>query len=496
MTHPGPAQRSELLSLTDPRGRWVLAAAVLGSGLTLLDVTVVNVALPRLGEDLNASFAGLQWVINGYTLALAALILLGGSLGDRFGRRRVFITGTVWFASASLLCGLAPNTALLVGARILQGVGAALLTPGSLALIQASFRPGDRARAIGAWSGLGGVAGAIGPLFGGILVEASWRLIFLINLPVAALVVVVTLRHVPESFDREMDPRLDFLGAALGAVGLAGITYALITFGGGGLTGSVVGAGLIGLAGLAAFALVERTSSHPMLPVDIFASRQFTAANLVTFAVYAALGGVFFLLVLDLQVVGGFTPLASGLGLLPITGVMLLLSAQSGALAQRYGPRLFMTAGPLLCAGGLALLLRIGPHASYVLDVLPGVLCFGLGLAATVAPLTATVLAAASTRYAGIASGINNAVARAAGLLAVAGLPVVAGISGHDYQNAGSFSAGFRVAILGSGLLLVVGGTLAWFTISNDGVQGRSLSARRSHCAIDGPPLQVSVTQG
>ncbi|MEP6598085.1 MAG: MFS transporter [Actinomycetota bacterium] len=496
MTHPGPAQRSELLSLTDPRGRWVLAAAVLGSGLTLLDVTVVNVALPRLGEDLNASFAGLQWVINGYTLALAALILLGGSLGDRFGRRRVFITGTVWFASASLLCGLAPNTALLVGARILQGVGAALLTPGSLALIQASFRPGDRARAIGAWSGLGGVAGAIGPLFGGILVEASWRLIFLINLPVAALVVVVTLRHVPESFDREMDPRLDFLGAALGAVGLAGITYALITFGGGGLTGSVVGAGLIGLAGLAAFALVERTSSHPMLPVDIFASRQFTAANLVTFAVYAALGGVFLLLVLDLQVVGGFTPLASGLGLLPITGVMLLLSAQSGALAQRYGPRLFMTAGPLLCAGGLALLLRIGPHASYVLDVLPGVLCFGLGLAATVAPLTATVLAAASTRYAGIASGINNAVARAAGLLAVAGLPVVAGISGHDYQNAGSFSAGFRVAILGSGLLLVVGGTLAWFTISNDGVQGRSLSARRSHCAIDGPPLQVSVTQG
>jgi EmrB/QacA subfamily drug resistance transporter len=417
------------LTLEEGRGRWVLFAAVLGSGLAMLDATVVNIALPQIGADLGADFSGLQWTVNAYTLTLASLILLGGSLGDRFGRRRMFVVGTIWFTLASLLCGLAPNIEALVAARLLQGAGGALLTPGSLALIQASFRPEERARAIGAWSGLGGVAAALGPFVGGILVELSWRWVFLINLPFGALVVFVALRHVPESRDPDMDPRLDVAGAVLGAVGLAGTTYALVQLGEGGPTKGAVTAGLVGVASLVAFVLVERRSTHPMLPVDVFASRQFTAANLVTFTVYGALGGVFFLLVLHLQIVAGFDPLLAGLALLPTTAAMLLLSARAGALAQRIGPRLPMTVGPLTCAGGILLMLRIGPGASYVGDVLPAAVIFGLGLSLTVAPLTAAVLAAASVRHAGVASGVNNAVARAAGLLAVAALPVIGGIS-------------------------------------------------------------------
>ena len=475
------APADEQVSFDDARGRWVLLAAVMGSGLAFLDATVVNIALPRIGTELGAQFSGLQWTVNGYTLTLAALILLGGSLGDRFGRRRVFVVGAVWFALASLLCGIAPDIGSLVAARMLQGVGGALLTPGSLALIQASFREGDRARAIGAWSGLGGVAGALGPFLGGVLVEISWRLVFLVNLPFAALVVVVALRHVPESYDREMDPRLDVAGAVLGAVGLAGTTYALVRLGDGRPAARTVVAGVLGVAGLVAFVLVERRSSHPMLPVDVFASRQFTAANLVTSAVYAALGGVFFLLVLHLQVVAGFAPLPAGLALLPVTACMLLLSARAGALAQRTGPRLPMTAGPLVCATGLLLMLRIGPHAAYATRVLPAVLVFGLGLSLTVAPLTAAVLAAAPARHAGVASGVNNAVARTAQLLAVAALPVVAGISGDDYRDAGAFGHGFRVAMAVSAGLLVLGALLSALTIS-----GRTAAAVRG---TSSPPV-------
>ncbi|MCU1589567.1 MAG: drug resistance transporter, EmrB/QacA subfamily [Frankiales bacterium] len=453
------------LSLDEARGRWVLFAAVLGSALAQIDATVVNIALPHVGTDLGADFAGLQWTVNGYTLTLASLILLGGALGDRFGRRRVFVVGTIWFAVASLLCGLAPNIGTLVAARMLQGIGGALLTPGSLALMQASFRPDHRARAIGAWSGLGGAAAAIGPFLGGVLVQVSWRLVFLVNLPLAAVVVVVALRHVPESFDRDMDPRLDVAGAVVGALGLAGTTYALIGLGGGGAKTAATVAGLIGLVGLVAFVVVERRSSHPMLPLDLFADRQFTATNLVTFAVYAALGVVFLLLVLDLQIVAGFTPLAAGLALLPVTVAMLLLSSRAGALAQRIGPRLPMTVGPLLCAVALVMLRGIGPGSSYAVDVLPAAVVLGLGLSATVAPLTATVLAAAPTRHAGIASGVNNAVARAAALLAVAALPAVVGISGDDYRNAAVFSQGFRAAMLISAGLLAAGGLLAAATI-------------------------------
>jgi MFS family permease len=351
---------------------------------------------------------------------------------------------------------------------MLQGIGGALLTPGSLALISASFKQTDRGRAIGAWSGLGGIAAAVGPLLGGVLVPISWRLVFLINLPLCAVVIAVSLRHVPESRDVEMDPRIDYAGVALGALGLAGLTYALVDAGSHGFSTTVALTGAIGLAGLAAFIAAERHSEHPMVPLDIFSSRQFTAANLVTFVVYAALGGLFFLLVVDLQVVGGYGPLAAGLSLLPITILMLLLSSRTGALAQKTGPRWWMTGGPILAAAGSLLLMRAGRHADYLTDVFPGVALFGLGLSATVAPLTSAVLSAASNRHAGIASGVNNAVARAASLLAVAVIPLVAGISGNDYTSATAFNHGFRIATVCCAILLALGGVIAAFGISND----------------------------
>jgi EmrB/QacA subfamily drug resistance transporter len=460
---------------------------------------VVNVALPRIGEDLDADLGGLQWTLNGYTLTLAAFILLGGSLADRLGRRRVFILGTVWFAGASALCGLAPNLEVLIGARALQGVGGALLTPGSLAIIMASFTPEDRGRAIGAWSGLGGIAGAAGPFAGGWLVEAaSWRWVFLVNLPLAVVVVLVAARHVPESIDPTATGRLDVTGAALGAVGLAGITYASIAGGERGLDPAVVAAGLVGLLALVAFVLLERRSDHPLVPPGLFASRQFTVTNIVTFAIYGAFGAVFFLLVLHLQVVAGFSPLAAGTAILPITLLLLALSARSGALAARIGPRLPMAAGPLVAAAGLLLTMRIGRDASYVTDVLPGVLLFGLGLAMLVAPLTATVLAAAPREHAGVASGVNNAVARTAGLLAVALLPPLAGLTGEVYRDPDAFADGYRTAALLAAGLLVLAGLLSAALVSNDvgrieaGDGGERPDVDHCYsCPVDGPRLET-----
>ena len=462
------AAAPEQLRLDSAQGRWVLTAAVLGSGVVLLDGTVVNVALPALGRDLGADFAGLQWTVNGYLLSLAALILLGGSLGDRFGRRRLFVIGTVWFGVASLLCGLAPDVRTLVAARVLQGIGGALLTPGSLALLQASFARADRGRAIGAWSGLGSVAAALGPFLGGVVVEVSWRWVFLLNVPLCAAVVAVALRHVPESSDPEAARSVDVGGAVLGALGLAGITYALIALGEEGRTTVAAVTGGVGVLLLVAFVLLERRLREPLLPPDIFASRQFTAVNVVTFTVYAALSGFFLLVVVHLQVVAGYSPLASGVALVPITLAMALLSSRSGAMAARRGPRLQMTAGPLLMAASVLLLSRVGTGASYLVDVLPGVLLFGLGLATTVAPLTTTVLAAAPDRHAGLASGVNNAVARTAGLLAVAVVPVAAGIGGTDYQDPELFAPGFRTAAYLMAGLLVVGGVLAAVTVSDE----------------------------
>ena len=354
------------LRMGTPAARWVLLTTVLGSGLVMLDGTVVNVALERIGTELGASFGGLQWTVNAYTLTLASLILLGGSLGDRYGRRRVFVIGVVWFAVASLLCGLAPNLELLVAGRALQGVGGALLTPGSLALISASFRGPDRAAAIGAWSGLGGIAGAVGPFVGGWLVEWTWRAVFLINLPLAVLVVVVALRHVPETRDPDAAPGLDVPGTVLAALSLAALTWSLTALGEAGVAGVPLAVLALGLVALAAFVAVERRSRHPLVPPQLFGDRNFTAANVATLLVYGALGVVFLLLVLQLQVVAGFSPTAAGAALLPVTAIMLVFSARAGALAQRIGPRLPMTVGPLVSAAGLLLLRGVGPGASWV----------------------------------------------------------------------------------------------------------------------------------
>ncbi len=478
----------------EPAGRWVLLATILGSGLAMLDATVVNVALPRIGTDLGADLGGLQWTLNGYTLTLAAFILLGGSLADRHGRRRIFIIGTIWFAVASALCGFAPNVETLVAARALQGIGGALLTPGSLAIITASFVPADRGRAIGAWSGLAGIAGAAGPFLGGWIIEATtWRFVFLVNLPLAAVVVLVAARHVPESIDPTAHGRLDVAGTVLGAIGLAGVTYAAIAGGERGLDPTVITAAVLGLAFLAAFVVVERRSEAPLVPAGLFASRQFTVTNVVTFAIYAAFSGVFFLLVLQLQVVAGFSPLAAGTAMLPTTLLLLLLSSRAGALSARIGPRLPMTAGPLVAAAGLLLTLRIGPDASYLTDVLPGVLVFGLGLALLVAPLTATVLAAAPAEHAGAASGVNNAVARTAGLLAVALLPPLAGLTGSVYLDPAAFADGYRTAILLCTGLLVVGGLLSAAFIRNDvGRIGDDEAEHCYSCPVDGPHLETA----
>jgi EmrB/QacA subfamily drug resistance transporter len=499
------ADASDELALDSSPGRWVLAVAVLGSGMAFLDGTVVNVALPAIGRDLGASTSALQWILNGYLLTLASLILLGGSLGDRHGRRRIFVLGTSLFTIASLLCAVAPNAELLVVARLLQGIGGALLTPGSLAMIEASFRPGDRARAIGAWSGLAGVTTALGPLVGGYLVEAvSWRAVFLINLPIGIFVVAMALRHVPETRDPMAGGRLDLGGAVLTALGLAGTTYALIEGPGRGLDPLIVLTGAGGVGALVAFLLGERRSANPMMPLELFASRQFTAANLVTFAVYASLSGVFFLLVAFLQISMGYSPIAAGAASLPVTALMLLLSSRAGALAQRIGPRIPLTVGPLVIAAGMLLMTRIDRGDGYVSTVLPAVVVFGLGLVLVVAPVTATVLAAADARHAGIASGINNAVSRVAGLLAVAVLPLVAGLTGDSFYDPGALADGFRVAIMTCAGLAVAGGLVAWLTISDDVLhaepargddtpaRGDDTPARLASdfsCAVAGTPL-------
>lgn len=442
----------------------MIAAAVLGSGIAMLDGTVVNVALKTIGEDLDASVGQLQWIVNGYLLTLASLILVGGSLGDRFGRRRVFVVGTCWFATASLLCGLAPTPEVLIAARVLQGVGGALLTPGSLAMIQGAFATEDRAAAIGTWTGLGGIASAAGPFVGGALVQfADWRLIFLINLPLAAATVVIAVRFVPETRDPHASIHVDVAGAVLASLALAGTTYALIDWGDP-LAGAAV---LVGVLCAVGFVLCEAREREPMLQLAIFADRTFSAANVLTLLVYGALGAVLFFLTLELQTVVGYGALRAGVSTLPLTLCMLLLASRGGRLAARIGPRLPLSLGPLILAGGVLLMLRIGPGTSYWLDVLPAVTVFGLGLSLLVAPLTATVLAAAPDEHAGIASGVNNAVARAGSLLAVAALPVAVGLGGAEYADPVAFDAAFRTALVISAVLLLAGSLVSWLTIRN-----------------------------
>jgi EmrB/QacA subfamily drug resistance transporter len=481
------------LRLSSARGRWVVATTVLGSGMAALDATVVGIALPAIGRDFHAGVTSVQWVVDAYTLTLAGLLLLGGTLGDSYGRRRMFIVGTIWFAIASLLCGVAPDVGVLIAARALQGVGGALLTPGSLAILQASFAQDERSAAIGAWSGLGGVATAIGPFLGGWLISAvSWRLIFYINLPIAVAVVVIAARHVPETKSPGPVPRLDVRGAVCISGALAGLTYGLIAASSDGW-GSVpvlaaLGAGVV-LFGL--FILTEAREPQPMLPLGVFASRQFSAANAVTFVVYAALGGLLFLVPTVLEVAHGYSPIEAGSALLPVTVIMLLLSSRSGALAARIGPRLQMTAGPIVLAVSLFLFTRLGTSGDYLTAVLPAVVVFGLGVAINVAPLTATALAAAPADHAGVASAVNNDVARAAGLIAVAVLPALAGITGDSYLHPVLLAHGFRTAAIIASVFCAAGGVLAGLTIRNPVRASRPAPGPAEvSCALDAPPLR------
>ncbi len=469
-------------------GRWILAATVLGSGMAAIDATVVGIALPSIGRDLHTSLSGLQWVVSGYTLTLAALLLPAGALGDQLGRRRIFNLGVVWFTVASVACALAPDSAVLIVMRFLQGVGAAMLTPGSLAIIEASFDKESTGRAIGAWSGLGGVATALGPLLGGYLIAAaSWRWIFIINVPIGAAVLWISGRHVPESRDANAASRIDVRGALLAVATLVGLTYGLIEGPARGWSQpSVIGLVLLGALSAAAFYFVETNTPNPMLPFSVFRERQFTVTNVVTFIIYAALGGALFLFPVMLQVVDHYTPLESGVALLPLTLIMLLLSARSGRLASRIGPRLQMSVGPVVVGAGLALLALATTDSWYPTGVLPGVLVFGLGLAITVAPLTSTAMGALRPEHAGLASAVNNDVARTGSLVAVAILPAIAGIKGNAYLHSATLAHGFRTATVVAAGMCVVAGVL-----SAIGIQNRVAAPQPDqflHCALDATP--------
>jgi EmrB/QacA subfamily drug resistance transporter len=488
--------------LASAAGRWVLAVAVLGDAMILLEATVVNVALPSIGRDLGADTAGLQWTLNAYVLTLAALILTAGSLSDIYGRRRVFILGVVVFVAASALCAAAPTIELLVAARFGQGVGGALLTPGSLAIIDAVFHPDDRTRAIGVWAGLGAVAGAIGPLVGGYLTDAvSWRAIFLINLPVGAFVVVAAVLHVPETRDPTRAGGLDLAGAALAALAIAGVCFALIEASGG-LTPAVIAALAAGLAAAAAFVAVERRARHPMLPLELFRSRQFASANLLALVTYAALGGVIFLFVAFLQVTLGYTALQAGAATLPITILLLTLSTVSGAITQRIGPRIPLTIGAVLTGTGLLLMAQIHPGDRYLPAVLPSLIVFGIGLAALITPITATVLASVDAQHSGIASAVNNALSRLGQMIAVAALPLAAGLSGSAFEDPASMAAGFPVAMTIAAAASFAAALLAWTTISadvlsrpradTDPVANELPPSVQRHCAVAGTPLAAS----
>jgi len=455
--------------LRSPAGRWIVFACILGSGLAGIDSTVVNVALPAIGRSLHVGFSDLQWTVTAYSVTLAALILLGGSLGDRFGRRRVFTIGVVAFSAASVLCAVAPGIWFLLIARAIQGAGAALLTPASLAILEATFAAGDRGPAIGRWSSLSGTASAIAPFVGGWLLAAGdWRWVFLINPPLGVLVALIAWRHIPETRAPNSNGRIDVVASLLCVAGLGGLTAGIIALADRPPTATAVWAPLVaGTVALCGFLTYEHRAASPMLPLGLFRIRQFSAANAVTFLLYAANGGALLLLVIELQTVSGLSPLRAGSGLLPITIVMILLASRFGALAQHAGPRWFMAGGPLVSATGLALLTRLTPASSYWRDVLPALTVFALGLAIFVAPLTATALGTAPPDQAGIASGVNNAVARAAGLIAIAALPVLVGLTGDDYNSAGAYLGPFRTAMWICAALHLAAGVLAAATVRN-----------------------------
>lgn len=451
-----------LLVLRSRPGRMVLAAAVAGSSVTMITGTVVNVALPEIAAGLDATTAGVQWVVTAYSLTLAALVLLGGALGDRLGRKRVFVAGTVLFGVTSLAAAVAPSLEVMLVARGVMGIGAALLTPGSLAILEASFRQEDRGEAIGAWSGLGGIAAAIGPLAGGLLLDVGgWRPLFLLNLPIAALALVLA-RAVPESRDATSDGhRLDVTGTVLAVVALGAATFGLIALGQPDRRTLALLALLVGVLAGVAFVAVERRVHAPLVPPALFADRVFTVANLLTFVAYAAIGGVFLLITVALRLLLGFSGIEAGAATMPVTLLMLLGSARSGRRAARVGARQHLVAGPLLLAAACVWLALLDTGGGYLLDVLPPLVLFGLGLVAMVAPVTSTVLAAAPPSRAGVASGVNNAVARSAGLLSVAVLPVVAGLGPTAFEDPGAFEAGFPTAMLVAAALAASGAVIA-----------------------------------
>ena len=446
--------------------RLTLLACILGSGIGVLDSTIVNIALPTIQRQLGGGLAGEQWVINAYLLTLGSLILLGGSLEDIFGARRVFSTGVAGFGAASILCGLAPSIGVLVAFRALQGVAGALLVPSSLAVIVATFSEEERGRAVGTWTAFTTVASVIGPFAGGgILALASWRWIFFVNAPFVAVCLALILAIIPRSPHRSKRRHIDLRGALLCVLGLGGTVFALIEETRLGWGSPAVIAPLVaGVVLLALFVAVERRTREPMLPLALFSRRNFAAANLETLAVYAGLGILIFFLVLFLQQVAGYSPLQSGLALLPVTAIMFVASRRFGALATRFGAEPLMGGGPLVAACGMLLLLRVGVRASYFADLLPALVVFGLGLSMTVAPLTATVLANVSTAEAGIASAVNNAIARIAGLLGTAAVGAV---------MAATFAASFDSRIAGTQL----------------GAFGRAAELAAKHLALGRPRL-------
>lgn len=475
------------VELDSGRGRIVIATVVLGSAVAMLTATVVNVALPTLAADLDASSSEQKWIINGYTLTLAALILIGGSFGDRWGRVRMYRIGVVWFAAASVLCAASWDTRSLIAFRLLQGIGGALLTPGSLAIIQTTLRPDDRGRGVGLWSGIGGVAGAIGPLVGGLLVEVSWRWVFVINLPVAAAAFVLSF-WVPESRDESAaDSELDVRGAALTALVLGTASYALIEGPEADFSTFEIVCTVVAVAAAAGLWTVERGRDHAMLPLELFRDRVFAAANAVTFTIYGGMAVLFFLLSVQLQVTAGWSPVRAGTALLPVTLLMLLLSARAGEVAGRVGPRIPLTVGSFVVAGGMVLMTRVGPDASFWRDVLPAVVVFGLGLSLIVAPVTSTALNAVPDERAGAASGVNNAVARTAGLFSVAAIPGFVGLTGDALGDPAQLDPGFSRAMLVAAAVVAAAGVLAFVMLPSDpALCDESKRPHPAPCPVDG----------
>jgi EmrB/QacA subfamily drug resistance transporter len=464
----------------------VLAATVLGSSMAFIDGSVVNVALPALQRDLNAGAGAVQWVVNAYMLLLGACVLIGGAAGDRYGRRRVFVLGTVVFTAASTACALAPNAAVLVAARAVQGLGAAMLTPASLAVLNAAFPRNERGRAVGAWAGFGALTTAAGPVLGGWLVDAlSWRAIFFINLPIAAATVWLALRHVPESRDEDACG-LDWIGALLAAAGLGALTWSLTAAPDRGFRDpAVVGGFVAGAVALSAFLLAEARLKHPMMPLGLFRGRCFTGVNLLTALLYFGLGGALFFLPFDLIRVQGYSAARAGASLLPFSIVMGLFSPLAGRLADRIGPRVPLTLGPIVAGAGFALLAAPAIGAGYWTGYLPAILTLAAGMTVAVGPLTATVMGAVEPAHAGLASGVNNAVARVAGLLAVAVLGVVlsaafaAASQASDPRAAlaavmagrgpphdlAAFHQAYRTVMVIAGTCAALGGAAACFTV-------------------------------